>query len=118
MIPRVFPMSKYKVVSYLFILLGLIVIVGSAYFIISYATDLLRAVADFVTTNDFTKLQQCGINPPPQFAKLRMDYFTVIQPFLFYGIPGLLLVISVLMFYAGIFYHKGKLEDDAQRHEQ
>jgi hypothetical protein len=111
-------MSKYKVISYLFIILGLLVITGSAYFIISYASNLLGAIVDFVTTNDFTKLQQCGVTAPPQFVKLKSELPTLILPFLYYGIPGLLIIISVLMFYAGIFYHKGKMEDEAHKSEQ
>ncbi len=111
-------MNKYKMVSYLFVLLGLILIVGAAYMIISYSSDILGAIVNFVTTNDFTKLQQCGVNPPPQFAKIRVDLTTVILPFLYVGIPLLLIIISALMFMGGVYYHKGKFEDEAKKHEE
>lgn len=111
-------MNKYKVVCYLFVLLGLIVIVGAAYMIISYSSDILGAIVNFVTTNDFTKLQQCGVNPPPQFSKIRADLTTVILPFMYVGIPLLLIIVSALMFMGGVYYHKGKFEDEAKKHEE
>ena len=111
-------MSKYKLISYLFVLLGVILIVGSAYMIMSYSSDILRAIVDFVTTNDFTKLQQCGVNPPPQFGKIKADLTTLILPFLYAGIPLLLFVISALMFMGGVYYHKGKFEDETRKHDE
>ncbi len=111
-------MSKYKIVSYLFILLGLLVIAGSAYVIIAYASDLLRAIVDFVTTTDFTKLQQCGVSAPPQFNQVKADLTTMILPFLYLGLPLLLVVISALMFLGGFYFHKGKHEDDTKKSEE
>ncbi|MEW6035423.1 MAG: hypothetical protein AB1529_02320 [Candidatus Micrarchaeota archaeon] len=111
-------MSKFKVVSYLFVVLGLLVIVGAAYVIISYASGIIGAVVDFVTTNDFTKLQQCGVTPPSEFAKLKNEFATVILPSLYLGSLLVPLVISGLMFMAGFYYHKGKLEDDSRKSEQ
>jgi hypothetical protein len=111
-------MSKYKLVSGLFVILGLLVIVGAAYVIIQYATGMINAVVDFVTTNDYSKLQQCGITPPSEFAKVKNEFATLILPALYVGLPGLLLVVSALMFLAGFYYHRGKLEDDTKKHEE
>jgi len=111
-------MSKYKMISYLFLLLGVLIIVGSAYLVISYASDVLGAIVDFVTTNDFTKLHQCGITPPAQFAKIKADLTTVILPFLYVGIPLLLIFLSFVMFQAGFYFHRGKHEDDARKSEE
>ncbi|MFH0884083.1 MAG: hypothetical protein V1861_00040 [Candidatus Micrarchaeota archaeon] len=111
-------MSKYKLVSGLFVILSLLVIVGAAYIIIQYATGMINAVVDFVTTNDYSKLQQCGITPPSEFAKVKNEFATLILPALYIGLPGLLLVVSALMFLAGFYYHRGKLEDDAKKHEE
>ncbi|HSB47574.1 MAG TPA: hypothetical protein VLD37_06180 [Candidatus Bilamarchaeum sp.] len=111
-------MSKYKMVSYLFILLGVVVFAGSAYLVISYASDILRAVVEFVTTNDYTKLQQCGINPPAQFDKLKGEFATIILPSLYLGPIALFVVISAIMFLAGIYYQRGKVEDEARKHEE
>lgn len=111
-------MSKYKLISYLFILLGVLVIVSSAYIIISYASDIINAIVNFVTTNDYSKLQQCGVTPPPQFNKLKNEFATVILPVLYIGFPVLLIVISALMFLAGFYYYRGKLEDETRKHEE
>lgn len=111
-------MSKYKMVSYLFIFLGVLVFAGSAYLLISYASDILRAVVEFVTTNDYTKLQQCGINPPTQFDKLKGEFATIILPSLYLGPIALFVVISAIMFLAGIYYQRGKVEDEAKKHEE
>lgn len=111
-------MSKYKVVSYLFILLGLLVVAGSAYVIVSYASNLLNAIVEFVTTNDYTKLRECGVTPPAQFDRVKNDLTSVILPFLYAGFPLLLILISFLMFLAGFYYHRGKLEDEARKKEE
>jgi hypothetical protein len=114
----VFPLSKYKLVSYLFVILGLLVIVGAAYVIILYATGLINAVVDFVTTNDYSKLQQCGVTPPNEFAKLKNEFATLILPAMYLGIPAVLIAVSALMFLAGTYYYRGKLEDEGRKHEE
>lgn len=111
-------MNKNKLACFLLVLLGFMVMFGAAYVIISYAQGVIGAIVDFVTTNDFTKLQQCGVNPPGEFSKLKSDFATLILPALYLGIPVLLLVISALMFLAGFYYHKGKMQDDSQKEEQ
>lgn len=111
-------MNRYKFVSYLFVLLGLLVIIGSSYVIISYASDILGAIVDFVTSNDLARLQQCGVTPPSQFNKIKGDLTTTILPFLYIGLPLLFIVISVILFLAGFYYHKGKHEDDIHMNEK
>jgi len=111
-------MNKNKLACFLLVILGLMVMFGAAYVIISYAQGVIGAIVEFVTTNDFTKLQQCGVNPPGEFSKLKSDFATLILPALYLGIPVLLLVISALMFLAGFYYHKGKMQDDNQKQEQ
>ncbi len=111
-------MNKYKLMSYIFVLLGVLVVVGSLYVIINYASDLINAIVNFVTTNDYSKLQQCGVSYPPQFDKLKAEFATVILPALFIGLPLLLIVLSAVMFAAGFYYQKGKLQDDARKHEE
>ena len=108
-------MNRSKFVSLLFVVLGLLVIVGAAYVIISYATEMMTSVVNFVTTNDFTKLQQCGITPPEQFNKLKNDLTTIVLPSLYIGLPLLLIVLSSLMFLAGFYYHKGRHEDELKK---
>ncbi|NYZ73953.1 hypothetical protein H0O00_02315 [Candidatus Micrarchaeota archaeon] len=111
-------MNKYKLMSYIFVLLGILVVVGSLYVIINYASDLINAIVNFVTTNDYSKLQQCGVSYPSQFDKLKAEFATLILPALFIGLPLLLIVLSAVMFIAGFYYQKGKLQDDVRKHEE
>jgi hypothetical protein len=104
-------------VGFLFVLLGVLVILGSAYVIISYASGMMTAIVDFVTTNDFSKLQQCGVTPPAQFNVLKNDLTTLVLPSLYIGLPLLLIILSVLMFLAGFYYHKGRHEDELKKVE-
>ena len=110
-------MNKSKMTGFLFVLLGLLVILGTSYVIISYASDVLTAVVDFVTGNDFTKIQQCGINVPPQFQKLRTELTTMILPSLYIGLPLVLIILSALMFLGGFYYYKGRYQDEMKKYE-
>ncbi len=111
-------MNKYKLMSYLLILLGVVVIVGSGYMIYSYSSTIISAIVNFISTNDYSKLQQCGVNTPPEFNKVKADFATVILPFFYVGLPVILILVSYLMFMAGFYFHRGKQEDDAKKHEQ
>ncbi len=111
-------MNKYKLMSYLLILLGIVVIVGSGYMIYSYSSTIISAIVNFISTNDYSKLQQCGVNTPPEFNKVKADFATVILPFFYVGLPVVLILVSYLMFMAGFYFHRGKQEDDAKKHEQ
>jgi predicted Holliday junction resolvase-like endonuclease len=55
---------------------------------------------------------------PPEFANIRADFTTLLLPMLYYGVPVLLLVVSVLMFLSGYFYNKGKQEDEARKKDE
>jgi hypothetical protein len=110
-------MNKSKLIAILFVVLGALVILGSAFVIISYASDMLNAVVDFVSSNDFSKLQQCGITPPSEFQKLKTDLFTMILPSLHIGLPLMLIILSFLMFLGGYYYHKGRDEDEVAKNE-
>jgi type IV secretory pathway VirB10-like protein len=111
-------MNRYKFMSYLLILLGAVVIVGSGYLIYSYASTIISAIVNFISTNDYSKLTQCGVNTPPEFNKVKADFATVILPFFYVGLPVILILVSYLMFMAGFYFHRGKEEDDAKKHEE
>jgi hypothetical protein len=110
-------MNKSKLTGLLFVVLGVLVILGASYVIISYLSDILTAIVDFVTTNDLTKIQQCGINVPPQFQKLRAELTTIILPSLYIGLPVMLIILSFLMFLGGFYYHRGRYEDEVKKIE-
>jgi len=111
-------MNRYKFVSYLLILLGALVIGGASYLMFSYASDIFTAIVDFVTTNNISQLEQCGVTTPSQFAKIKADLTTVIVPFLYVGLPVLFILVSFLMFYAGFYYHRGKHEEEFHKSEE
>ncbi len=110
-------MNKSKLTGLLFVVLGALVIMGASYVMISYLSDILTAIVDFVTTNDLTKIQQCGINIPPQFQKLKTELTTIILPSLYIGLPVMLIILSFLMFLGGFYYHKGRYEDEVKKVE-
>jgi hypothetical protein len=110
-------MNKNKFFSWFFVVLAAAVMIGSVFVFVSYATDILNAIVDFITSNDLKKLAQCGAVLPPQFERIKGDFTTLILPLLYYGIPGLLLAVSILMFYSGYFYHKGHHEDETRKRD-
>jgi hypothetical protein len=111
-------MNKNTIVSVLFVVLALIVAGGSIYLILSYATDMLNAIVTFVSTNNLTDLEKCGMNMPSEFAKVRAELATLILPFLYIGMPAILIVVGILMFLAGFYFHKSRHEDEAKKKEQ
>lgn len=111
-------MNKSKLIGMLFVVLGILVIAGSAYFIISYASGMLGAIVDFVTTNNFARLADCGVEPSPQLQSLKSELTTIILPFLYIGLPLLLIILSFLMFLGGFYYHKGKHKEESEKSEK
>lgn len=111
-------MNRSKLVGILFVVLGMVVVMGSAYLIITYSSNVLNAMLDFVTTNDFAKLQSCGVNLPPQFLQLKEELTDVLLPFLYLGLPLILVILSMLMFAGGYYYRMGKEKDEQEKTEQ
>lgn len=105
-------MNKSKLTGILFVILGILVIAISTYLTIAYASDMLNAIVEFVTTNDFSKLEDCGVTPSSLFLKLKNELANLILPSLYVGFPLLLAIISVLMFLGGFYYHRGKQEEE------
>jgi len=89
-----------------------VVIAGVSYFISSYASNAVSALAGFVTSSDFTTLQACGVTPPAGFAQMTTDLTSWVLPFLYVGLPITFLAIAAIMFAAGYYYHKGKQENE------
>jgi len=108
-------MNKFKMIGILFVVLGALVIISASYLVMSYASDLLTAIVDFVTTTDFQKLQQCGVTAPGEFHKLKNELATMVLPFLYLGIPIILIILSVLMFLGGFYYHRGRDMDEMEK---
>lgn len=112
-------MSKYHLVSLMFVLLAILTMGVAAFLVISYSNETIGALINFVTTNDYAKLQQCGVGPYPAFDRIKADLPTVILPFIYIGIPALLIIISLLMFMGGYYHHRGNAaEAEHDRREQ
>ncbi len=111
-------MNNNTIVCALFVILTVIIAAGSFYFVLSYATSLLNAIVAFVSSNDMSALAKCGMTIPTEFVRLRTDLATLILPFLYIGIPAILIVVGILMFAGGFYYHKSKSEDEQAKKDQ
>ncbi|HID72666.1 TPA: hypothetical protein EYP38_01880 [Candidatus Micrarchaeota archaeon] len=101
-------MNRQKLTAVVLVLLGLVLVVGSAYGVITYSSDVLNSLLDFVTTNDFAKLASCGVNIPDRMLDLKGEVTTIMLPALYLGLPLVLILLSLLMFFGGYYYHRGK----------
>ncbi len=107
-----------RLMSYALIVLGLIVIFGASMLIYPYATQTLGSISDFVSHNDLTKMQDCGITPPSQFTKIKSDLNSLILPMLALGLPFVLVIVSGLMFLGGFYYHKSMVPRVSKKKEE
>ena len=110
-------MNKNRFLSYLFVILTLIIGIGSVFFLISYAIDILGAVEDFIKLNDLAKLSSCGATLPPQLAAIASDS-KVMGVVVLYGLPILLIIVSALMFFAGYYFHPARLQEEQKKREE
>ncbi|MEW5955301.1 MAG: hypothetical protein AB1626_02050 [Candidatus Micrarchaeota archaeon] len=96
-----------RVVSALLVMVVLLVIAVTSFAVSSYASGLLGGVMEFAGTSDFARLAECGVTVPPALQGVQQDFATVILPAVYAGVPLLLIIISLLMFLAGVYYQKG-----------
>jgi beta-lactamase regulating signal transducer with metallopeptidase domain len=97
--------------------LTLIIGIASIFLMISYAIDILGAVEDFIKFNDVSKLSSCGVTIPPQLSAIASDS-KIIGVVVLYGLPVLLILVSVLMFFAGFYFHKARLQEEQKKREE
>jgi hypothetical protein len=79
---------------------------------------MMNAIVTFVSSNDISKLDKCGMTIPPEFIKLKTDLATLILPFMYIGMPVILIVVGVLMFLGGFYYNKSRFEDEKSKKDQ
>ncbi len=103
-------MGKHNTVSGVLVLVVILMIAISTFMVINYATGVLNAAVAFASTDQLAKLQACGITPPAELFKLSADIPSLLLPAIYVGLPGLLVIISILMFIAGYYYGGGKEE--------
>jgi hypothetical protein len=101
-------MGRHNVVSGILVLIVVLMIAISTFAVINYATTVLNAAVVFASTDQMAKLNACGITPPPEYFKLQADVPTLLLPAIYVGLPGLMIILSILMFIAGYCYGNEK----------
>ncbi len=101
---------KEKLLSWIFLGIGIVIILGCVYAVLVFSGTVLSAIVDFVANNDLNKIKsQCAAYVPPQFEDIKRDFATLILPILYLGVPVTLIILSALMFQAG--YYRRKAEE-------
>lgn len=108
-------MNKNKFFAIVLGILGAVLVIGGLYFTISYLNSLGQGVIDFVSVNNVNTISRCGIVVPEQFIQFRNQFATVILPMLYLGIPLVVILISVIMFFSGYYFGKSRFEEDIGR---
>ena len=101
---------KEKLLSWIFLGIGIVIILGCVYAVLVFSGTVLNAIVEFVVKNDLNKIKsQCATYIPPQFEDIQRDFATIILPILYLGVPMTLVVLSAVMFQAG--YYRRKAEE-------
>lgn len=101
-------MGKHNTISGILVFVVILLIASSTVMALYYATGILTAVVAFVSNDQITKFQACGITAPPELYKFRADIPGILFPAIYAGLPGLMIVIAILMFIAGYYYSNEK----------
>ena len=101
-------MGKHNTVSGILVLVVILMIAISTYVVVSYTMGVLAAATAFASSDQITKMQACGITAPAELYKLQYDVSGLLLPAIYVGFPGLMVILSVLMFIAGYYHSDGK----------
>jgi hypothetical protein len=101
---------KNKLLSMLFGVIGIVIIVASLYFTITYMSYVGSVVIEFLSTNNVREITDCGVIVPAEFVNMRDQFPTTILPMLYLGLPIVLILISAAMFASGYFFGKHTVE--------
>lgn len=97
-------MGKHNTVSSVIVLIVILMIAITTILMVSYTSGIVSAAVAFVSTDQITKMQACGITAPPELYKLQADAPSLLLPAIYVGLPGLMILIAILMFIAGHYY--------------
>lgn len=106
-------MGKHNTLSGIIVMLVILMIAASTFMVVTYVTGVLNAALAFASSEKIAKMQACGITAPPELYKLQADIPSLVLPAIYVGLPGLMVILSILMFIAGHFYGNDK---EAQGH--
>ena len=101
---------KNKALSLILGVLGVIVIIGSVYYALTYFSYLGNLIIAFFSANSVQDLSSCGLYVPEGFNGLRDQIATTILPMLYLGVPLTLIAISALMFGSGYYFGRHSFE--------
>lgn len=101
-------MSKRTEISGILVLVVILMIAISTWMVVTYSTGVLTSAVAFASSNPMSKFIACGITPPQELFKLQADIPTILLPGVYVGFPGLMVLISILMFIAGYYYGNEK----------
>ena len=101
-------MGKHNTISGILVMIVILMIAATTFAAVYYATGILAAVVAFVSNDQITKFQACGIQAPAEIYKLRADTPGMLLPAIYVGLPGLMIIIAILMFIAGYYYSNDK----------
>ena len=107
---------KNKVLSLVFGILGILLLIVSLYFAISYLSYIGKVLIDFFSANNVQTISDCGVVIPDEFTEIRNQIPSTILPAVYIGIPLSLILLSALMFFSGYFFGKHKVESELDAH--
>ncbi len=107
-------MNPSKFMGMVLGIIGMVLLVGSIYFAITYVGAIMNAMIDFVATNGGA-ISRCGITIPDEIVQLKDQVATTILPAIYLGIPLAVVVISAVMFAGGYYYGRGSIVDEMKR---
>lgn len=101
---------KNKLISLAFGAIGIIIVVASLYYTITYLSYIGGVVIEFLSTNNVQEITGCGVVIPEEFMEIRDEFPSTLLPILYLGLPIVLILISVSMFLSGYFFGMHKVE--------
>ena len=109
-------MVKNKILFLIFGIIGIVLIIGSLYFAISYLSYIGKVLLDFFSANNVQAISECGVVIPEEFTEIRNQLPATILPAIYLGIPLALILIAGAMFVSGYFFGKHKVEMEIDAH--
>ncbi len=106
-------MGKNNIFSGIITLIVILMILLSTFLVVNYTTGVLTAAVAFAGTDQNSKFQACGINVPTELSKLQADIPGLVLPAIYIGFPGLLILLSIMMFLAGRYYNGNGKEEQS-----
>ncbi len=101
-------MGKQNIVSGILVFVAVLMIAISTFMVVTYSTGILTAAVAFASTDQVAKLESCGVTLPQEIFKLKADIPSLLVPAVYVGYPGLMIILSILMFVAGFYFAAGR----------